>query len=408
MTVLHSVRRYLEPIVGIVFLLLWIDAEVGRGLTGLPVIAAFAMAIVISRVLPWVALGVVVVALAGQAVGLLPQPSSTDWPVYFGIALVVGLVAAGRRTTARWAALGVGFLAAISAAALMVIPWGGDGWMSWTGGLWFAGHSASLNLAELAGLFFVVVALAWGSGYGMHAAHRLFEGQILADKMEEQLKVSEVELAVAQERNRIAQEMHDVLAHSLAVVIAQADGARYLRPTRPRAVDTALQNIADSARATLGDVRGIIDGILDGSPVPQPGVDELPDLLEGMRSTGLLVGITELGESMPLASVQQLALYRIVQESLTNALRHRGRGTVVAIVLDWRGPGVSILIESSGGTLTEPVSDRLGRGVIGMRERAHVAGGWLTVGLDEDSVHRVSGFMPFYRARALQQQPEAS
>jgi signal transduction histidine kinase len=150
-------------------------------------------------------------------------------------------------------------------------------------------------------------------------------------------------------------------------------------------------------------VRGIIDGILDGSPAPQPGVDDLPDLLEGMRSTGLLVGITELGQSSSLASVQQLALYRIVQESLTNALRHRGRGTVVAVVLDWRGPGLSILIESSGGAPSELAADRLGRGVIGMRERAHVAGGWLTVGLDDDGVHRVSGFMPFYRAHALQQ-----
>jgi signal transduction histidine kinase len=155
-------------------------------------------------------------------------------------------------------------------------------------------------------------------------------------------------------------------------------------------------------------VRGIIDGILDGSPAPQPGVDDLPDLLEGMRGAGLLVGMTELGQSSPLASVQQLALYRIVQESLTNALRHRGRGTVVAVVLDWRGPGLSILIESSGGGLLEPTPERMGRGVIGMRERAHVAGGWLTAGLDDDGVHRVSGFMPFYRAQAVQQQSEAS
>jgi signal transduction histidine kinase len=219
-----------------------------------------------------------------------------------------------------------------------------------------------------------------------------------------QLALSEVELAVAQERNRIAQEMHDVLAHSLAVVVAQADGARYLRPSRPAAVDGALQTIADSARMALGDMRGVIDGILDGTELPQPRLVDLEPLVSGMGSTGMKVTKRELGEADDLADGQELAIYRIVQEGLTNALRHRGRDAAVSIVLDWRGPGVSLLLESTGGTIERAEGGREGRGVIGMRERAHVAGGWLTVGIEDDGTHRVTAFVPYYSARTGQRQ----
>jgi len=305
----------------------------------------------------------------------------------------------------------------------MVFQDGGyGGWLSWTG---WGSHIRTLDIlqqfGDLAAVAVLFSLLAWGSGVAVSAIRRLTQTQQVAAGVTRRLAMSEVELAVAQERNRIAQEMHDVLAHSLAIVVAQADGARYLRPSRPDAVDGALQAIASSARLALGDMRGVIDGILDGAELPQPTLSDLEPLVAGMASTGMKVVVREAGDRGDLADGQQLALYRIVQEGLTNALRHRGRGCEVRLVLDWRGPGVSLLLESTGGTLLATAATaeieattekngqgagagqeagkeavRCGRGVIGMRERAHVAGGWLTVGLEDDGTHRLTAFLPYY------------
>jgi signal transduction histidine kinase len=215
--------------------------------------------------------------------------------------------------------------------------------------------------------------------------------------IEQQLEESEVELALAEERSRIAQEMHDVLAHSLAVIVAQADGARFIRAKRPAMVDGALTAIADAARAALVDVNGIIDGMLDGTAAPQPGLGDLDDLVAGVESAGLEITRTHAGDPGELAPGQELAVYRIVQEGLTNALRHRGRGSAVAVVFDWRGPGLALQILSSG-TGIDAVADeatRLHRGVEGMRERARLAGGWLAAGADENGDHRITAFVPY-------------
>jgi signal transduction histidine kinase len=394
-------RASIEPAVGLVYLVLWINAEAGRGVVGIVAMILFAIAIGLSRALPYIALSLVAATLLAQAIGVIAKPSSTDWPDYLAIAIVVGLVSATGNSRVRLIGLIVGIASAATAAALMVFQW--DGWISWVGGKWL-GDSAPLPAAGiLAAGGVVLVMLACAAGYALAARVQILDGSIVAKRMRQQLESSEVELAVAEERNRIAQEMHDVLAHSLAVVVAQADGARYLRPTKPDSVDVALRAISDSARSALGDVRGIIDGILEGGAAPQPGMDDLPLLLDGIRSTGLDVALTEWGDREPLIAVQQLALYRITQEFLTNALRHRGRDSSVSLVLDWRGPGVSLLFLSSGGAAPMVDDSRIGRGVIGMRERARSAGGWLSVGPDEatdegghNAAYRLTAFIPFY------------
>ncbi|HEY2643639.1 MAG TPA: histidine kinase [Galbitalea sp.] len=404
-SVMSKVGLAIEPIIGVVYVLLWMNAEAGRDDVGLVVMIAMGLAIALSRFLPYVSLGVIVVSLLAQAVGVFPQPTSTNWPVYLGIAITVGLIAA---TTAsartRIVALLVGEVSALGAVSLMMFDH--DNWMSWTGQNVYTRKEDVTEFLTLAVFATVIVALSWGSGFAISARSKLIAGQLFRVRMERKLAASEIELAVAQERNRIAHELHDVMAHSLAVVVAQADGARYLRPTRPAAVDDALQTIAVSARAALADMRGVIDVILDGTDVPQPGIDDVADLVGGIASTGMAVTLREVGERQALAPGQQLALYRILQEGLTNSLRHRGRDSVVSIVLDWRGPGVSVLLESTGGEceIAAEDSEREGRGVIGMRERAHVAGGWLAVGLEEDGTHRVTAFIPFYSIQPAQRE----
>jgi signal transduction histidine kinase len=143
--------------------------------------------------------------------------------------------------------------------------------------------------------------------------------------------------------------------------------------------------------------------MLDGTASPQPGLSDIDALLAGVDAAGLDVALTQAGEAGPLAPGQELTVYRIVQEGLTNALRHRGRGSTVAIVFDWRGPGLALQLVSSGEGADAVVNPetRLRRGVEGMRDRARLAGGWLTAGADENGDHRITAFVPYRGSVAL-------
>lgn len=183
---------------------------------------------------------------------------------------------------------------------------------------------------------------------------------------------------VEQERTRIARDMHDVVAHSLAVVIAQADGARYARATAPEAVETSLTTIAATARAALADVR-ILLGQLRHSEgeSPQPVLDDIGSLIEQFRGSGLSVRLDTAGEAAVLGAAQQIAVYRIMQEALTNALRHGDTTEPVTVDLTWTETSLTITITNSRGA---PVPDHPvpGHGLVGMGERATLAGGTLT------------------------------
>lgn len=220
------------------------------------------------------------------------------------------------------------------------------------------------------------------------------------------------DVVVEQERTRIARDMHDVVAHSLAVVIAQADGARYARQTDPEAVDEALATIASTARSALGDVRVLLAELRQSQPEPgrpagahdgpQPSLADLDQTVEHIRSAGLPVTLEREGDIAGLGSAQQLAAFRIVQEALTNALRHgdtsRPAGVVLAEAPADRGPGLVITVRNTmRNTTPEPTTSgslpRIGHGLPGMRERASLAGGWLTAeGRDGEFV--VTAFLP--------------
>jgi signal transduction histidine kinase len=346
------------------------------------------------------------VTMGLQAMGAIHHFESTDWPSILAVPLVVAFVAARGPASRGWLALGMGAFAIVAGAGIMA----SRGWGSWTNGLFSGGYfdtyAASgkwMAFFTLAVIGVVIVLLAWASGWAVHALGMLRVQERKQQVIEKQLEDSEVGLALAEERSRIAQEMHDVLAHSLAVIVAQADGARYLRSKRPAAVDGALTAIADAARGALVDVNGIIDGMLDGSAAPQPGLTDVDDLVAGVEAAGLVVTRTQAGEPGQLARGQELAVYRIVQEGLTNALRHRGRGSSVSVVFDWRGPGLSLQLVSSGegeDVAVEPAG-RPRRGIEGMRERARLAGGWLAAGSDENGDHRLTAFVPYRGTAAI-------
>lgn len=210
------------------------------------------------------------------------------------------------------------------------------------------------------------------------------------------------ELAVTAERMRILREMHDVIAHSLAIMIAQADGGSYV-VADAAASRRAFLTIAETGRVALTDTRRILGMLREGggpelSPVPDQA--PLDDLVEQAAQAGLQVSLIRVGEPGQLPSGSRLALYRICQEALTNVIKHAGEGVHVVVALSWTVTEVTLTVTDRGGhgavDLTpgtgEPLSG-LGLGLIGMRERAELVGGTLEAGQVEDGF-RVRAAIP--------------
>lgn len=205
-----------------------------------------------------------------------------------------------------------------------------------------------------------------------------------------------VEVAVAAERTRILREMHDVIAHSLAIMIAQADGGSYSRD--PQATRRTLLAIADTGRVALADTRRIL-GILrhdaeapDLAPVPQAA--GVADLVADARTAGVEARFVRLGDPRPLPSAVGLALYRICQESLTNVLKH-APGARVVVTENWLAGEVVLTITDTGDASQDTTGpDGHGMGLIGMVERAEVVGGSCEAGPVEGGGFRVRAVLP--------------
>ncbi|WP_317230373.1 histidine kinase [Clavibacter sp. MX14-G9D] len=422
-------RPYVEPAAGTAFLLLFLLVGLGGGLPEhgyayAATVAAYAAAIAIARTAPRSALAIVLVVPALQMLGasgvtsllaLVAPPDPTTWPV--AAAAPVVAFAIGRTGSAgmQAAALAVGaFQAVCLGFAISASGYGSAGQ-----GLGPApyGEGVSVGWALLlAGIAAVMYVAAWALGVALRRGGRLLpdRARLVRDRArlvraEADLEVAGVELRIAQERSGIAQEVHDVLAHSLAVVVAVADGSRFLRETRPETTDEALREIAGTARSALLDLRGLIEELTDDSHRPQPNLADLPALVRGMAATGMRVDLRTTGRPGGLTPSQQLSVYRIVQESLTNALKHTRGIATVDVSFVWEGPGLALTVRSTGsGTPPEPPSKlpparpRGGFGVGSMQERARLAGGWLTAertdpeeGETADG-YLVTAFLPTY------------
>lgn len=215
--------------------------------------------------------------------------------------------------------------------------------------------------------------LAWTCGALVRTARRARENRLAQERAEEEAR-SEFE------RARIARDMHDVVAHSLTVVIAQADGARYAAASDPAAAAVALGTISTTARAALADVRLLLTQLRHSqAPGPQPTLADVEALYTQVRAAGveLRVDVDPAPAHEQPASVQ-LAVYRILQEALTNALRH-GDGGVVSVRLAWWPTRVDLTV--TNGRTSDPAPG--GHGLIGMRERAQLVGGRLDAGAED-------------------------
>ncbi|SDJ47261.1 Signal transduction histidine kinase [Frankineae bacterium MT45] len=216
----------------------------------------------------------------------------------------------------------------------------------------------------------------------------------------EATKEAEARRQVTAERVRIAHEIHDVLAHHIVVVNAQAGVAQYLLRTDPAAAEKALEGIAENTRTALEELRvtlGLLRSDPEGSDEPDdrsptPGTADIPRLIETYREARVPVEARSSGTGRPLPTAADLALYRIVQEALTNASKH-APGSRVSVDLDWRESSVTLTIRNTRA-LRAAEGAGSGIGLIGMRERAAAAGGTLTAGSSADGGFEVVASLP--------------
>lgn len=227
---------------------------------------------------------------------------------------------------------------------------------------------------------------------------RMRQLALTRDRAEQAIREREqrTALAVADERARIAREMHDVVAHSLSVIIAQADGGRFVAAQKPEKAAEVLTTIGETGRAALADMRSLL-GVLrqeDETRLgPQPGPEMLEDLIERVRATGLAVTLDVDGRIEDLPQAMGMSVFRLVQESLTNVLKHAGRGAsaAVRIVRSPQRLEIDVLDDGQG---IDPESDGYGHGITGMRERMSVFGGVLQAGPLPGRGYRVRAVIP--------------
>jgi signal transduction histidine kinase len=209
------------------------------------------------------------------------------------------------------------------------------------------------------------------------------QAEQIAD-LERQAQAAQTRLAVDQERERIARELHDLVSNSVCLIIGQAGSIRRQFPAEPERVRQALASVEATGREALAELRQLLRVLGTEDPVaervPRPRLDDLPQLLARMEQAGLPVALTVRGKARSLPAPVDLAAYRIIQEALTNSLRHAGPAHAV-VLLDYSAETLEMRIGDNGqGDARDAVA---GRGMTGMRERTTLLGGSLTVGSGE-------------------------
>jgi signal transduction histidine kinase len=232
---------------------------------------------------------------------------------------------------------------------------------------------------------FFVIAAAWARGVEQ------------ARQAEERARRTEEEAvqAVAEERNRITRELHDVLAHSVSVMTVQASAVRRLLLPEQEREREALMTVEETGRQALAEMRRLL-GIMRAeheTPAlsPQPGVKTLPELVEQVRQSGLPVELAVEGEPVPLPPAVDLSAYRIVQEALTNALKHAGPARAW-VSIRYVGDEVEIEVANDGRSDGDGTGG--GHGLVGMQERVALCGGELESGPRPGGGFRIAARLP--------------
>lgn len=227
----------------------------------------------------------------------------------------------------------------------------------------------------------ILFQLAWVAGDAVR--NRVESMAELARRIDaaEQDQVTRTESAIAGERNRIARELHDIMAHSLSVIVVQAEGAKRNVGRDDDTVIEALATIEQTARSNLKDLRGVVGMLRDDGEArsPAPELSMVDFLVSQCGEAGLSVSLTVTGDQRVLAPMVELSGYRIVQESLTNAMKHAGPGAQATVTLEYEHDALRIAVIDNGRGASSDKTNP-GHGLIGMRERVEAFGGRIHAG----------------------------
>ncbi|HEX5596900.1 MAG TPA: sensor histidine kinase [Micromonosporaceae bacterium] len=374
------------------------------GPLGWTVYVALILAIAIRRI--WFPLAYLLVITAGL-VNVAAGTAIMLTPAHLAMPILLYTAAAIGPRWARW--LGLGWIP----VAPVLCLWSQDVYGSLRE---ISNPAPAAAFALLAGLLAAPLAAAWVWGDLTRTRRQFYEE--LADRAHRLEREREAldRAVVAEERARIARELHDVVAHHVSVMVVQADGAAYTLPTDDsnagelttagtKQVRAALRTISRTGREAMAELRSLLgvlradDGPDGADRTPQPGLDAIEGLMEQVRAAGLPVSYSVAGRPRSVAAGVSLVAFRVVQESLTNALKHGGPGVRAAVRLAWARDHLRVEVTDDGrGTSpsdTAPgVTGSVGHGIIGMRERVTAAGGTIRVGGQPGGGYQVTALLP--------------
>jgi signal transduction histidine kinase len=391
------------------------------------------------RVLPWlphivISIYAAILLLTGTADYATGTTSARDLAPMVGFALALAqssplIVALFRPMAAWWASF-----AAVVAAALMTFPpttASVDNWPWTPAGL--LAHLGVLILVALrvrvravVGIWSLTVALggvlvaaqqggdvfgnqtlpvmAFVSAPALIITVAVRERSVALKQLAEQARITSAERsrrALLEERARIARELHDVVAHHMSVIAIQAEAAPYRVQDPPEELTGSLTTIRKNAVDALAELRRIL-GVLRAEDVdkqrteevsPQPMLDHLDELVDNVRAAGLTVEVAVTGARRPLPPGVELSAFRIIQEALSNALKH-APGAPVRVELSYVLAGLGIRVLNARSSLASPDGAQSGHGLLGMRERAAMLGGELSAGPTAEGGYEVAAFLP--------------
>lgn len=235
-------------------------------------------------------------------------------------------------------------------------------------------------------------------GREMHERRRRIEELRLKIEEADRAREEQARRAVLEERSRIARELHDVVAHQVTVMTLQAEGARRIATGADPRISEALETIRVTGHSALMDMRRTL-GLLrqeDQGPdtKPLPRLSDIEDLVDQMTKAGVDVDVEVNGERQPLSDGAELSAYRVVQESLTNAIRHGGPGVSAKVLIDYTPDHLAVSVTDDGRGSSSTNADNGGHGIIGMRERVAVLGGHFEAGPKVGGGYRVHATIP--------------
>jgi signal transduction histidine kinase len=275
-------------------------------------------------------------------------------------------------------------------------------------GRWLGGHFPVRTLLAAAGAWLVgLVIRKQFAARAEHIAALAERAELIAAQQEERAR-----RAALAERLRIARELHDIVAHHLSVVVIQAQGAQRVAGTDLARATGAMAEVERTGRTALEEMRRLLGLLRTGEPgeitagtgtsqeapaaawAPSPGLADVDDLAEGMRGAGLPVTVVRRGQPRDVPEDAGLTAYRVVQESLTNVLRHAGPAAATVELDFGAGLGVTVTDDGRGASAALGAIPGTGRGMAGMRERVTALGGTLSAGPRPGGGYRVHATIP--------------